>query len=163
MSDQFASSIIHSFNPINANLGFFAKDNIEFIENKIQEVLGYEYKQRVIVDRDSIIRVMSRILKQRFESVPKMNERVVMTITNEFRVHQTNVNKTLKFEENYKESQKLISTKNHTALADLNGIKTRNRLRKQTVGGTLHFHSANMEAIRNYSRPEVNHMHYKHF
>ena len=51
--------------------GFFDNDNVEFIRNKVMRVLDIEFKQHIIVDRASVIRVMQRVLEERLEVIPK--------------------------------------------------------------------------------------------
>jgi len=78
-------STIHTLVP-NATvpLGYFDEDNIRFIQDKIRRVLRREFKQDILIDRASIVRLMERALLDRIETVPKMNQRVVMYATNEF-------------------------------------------------------------------------------
>ena len=121
--------------------GYFDNDNVEFLRNKVREVLRREFVQDVNVGRDSVVRVMQRVLEERRETVPRMNERVVMYITNEVRVHQLEVNRNLKWEAHFVESQRLYDPTTERG-PDLGSIKLANRLGRPMVGGTLRFHFA---------------------
>lgn len=126
------------------NEGYFDWDNINFIQNKIAEVLQYEFFQTVVVTKGDIIRTMNYVLTQRRENVPKMNQRVIMYITNDFRNHQIDVNRKLNWEEGYVSSQKLIDFVGGTSQYDHRAIKTNDMKKyngKSKVGGTLRFHS----------------------
>lgn len=118
--------------------GFFDNDNIEFLRTKIANVLAREYVQRINVDRSSVVRIMQRVIGERAEPVVKMNERVVMYICNEYRVHQGYVHKHANWEEHYIESQRLYDPTTDRG-PDLQNIKLANRLGKERVGGTMRF------------------------
>lgn len=128
----------HTVYPGYIPLGYFDKDNVEFIKNKVTEVLQKEYIQPVNVDHASIIRIMGRVLEERLESVPKMNQRVVMYITNDFRNHQIDLIKRLNWEEGFKSSQKLYDPISQAGI-DTKFIKLSNRLGKSRMGGTARF------------------------
>ncbi|HSA76322.1 MAG TPA: hypothetical protein VLE02_02135 [Nitrosarchaeum sp.] len=121
-------------------LGYFDEDNIQFIKRKISDVLSREYVQNVEVDDGSIIRIMQRVVEERMETVPKMNERVIMYITNDFRVHQMNVSKHLKLEAHYTQSQRLYDPTVQSSKFDNCIIKQPNRLGNPKVGGTVRFY-----------------------
>lgn len=118
--------------------GYFDKDNIAFLRSKIANVLKREFVQYINVDTNSIIRVMQRIIGERAEPVVKMNERVVMTICNEFRNHQELAAKHANWEEHYIESQRLYDPTTERG-PDLQRIKLSNRLGKERVGGSVRF------------------------
>lgn len=118
--------------------GYFDNDNIEFIRSKIAEVLKREYVQYINVDRASVIRIMQRVIEERPEPVVKMNQRVVMYICNEFRNHQDTIHKHSKWEEHYRESQKLYDPTVERG-PDLQNIKLANRLGKPRIGGSMRF------------------------
>lgn len=120
--------------------GYFDEDNMVFIQQKIIHVLGLEFKQKIIVDRASIVRVMQRVLEERLESIPKMNQRVIMYITNEFRNHQLDANKHLKWEAHFVASQRLHDESVGRSSIDLYDLKLANRLGKSLVGGTTRFY-----------------------
>lgn len=115
-------------------------ENIVFIQDKIRRVLLFEYKQNVLVDRASIVRVMQRVMEERLEPVPRMNERVVMYITADVRRHQNEANNHLKWEAHYQESQKLYDPTTDRSTVNPKEIKLRNRLGKPQVGQTLRFY-----------------------
>src|SRR5688500_14448570 len=104
-----AENVIHTIIPgATINLGYFDEDNITFIQRRIGEILLHEFVQWIDIDRASIVRTMQYILSQRREIVPKMNQRVIMSICNEFRNHQNEVNKVLVWEQGYVQSQRNI-------------------------------------------------------
>lgn len=120
--------------------GYFDEDNIVFIQSKIAEVLRREFKQTIQFDRASIIRLMDRAILDRIESVPKMNQRVVMFATNEFRNHQVEANRNFNWETNYSQSQKLYDHTAEINRYDQQNIKLANRLGYPSVGGTMRFY-----------------------
>ncbi len=118
---------------------YFSKTNIEFIKNKIRYVLRYEFKQDIIISTEDIVRILQRVLEERLQSIPKMNQRVVMYITNDFRNHQLEVEKNLNYEKNYYLSQRLYDPTVGRG-PDTQKIKLANRLGKPKVGGTARFY-----------------------
>ena len=124
----------------NVPLGYLDEDNIRFIQAKIKEVLKREFKQDILIDRASIIRLMNRVLEERIETVPKMNQRVVMYATNEFRVHQLDVDKHLKWEAHYVQSQRFYDPTTEVSRFDFQKTKLANRLGWPAVGGTTRFY-----------------------
>lgn len=134
-------STLHTLVP-NANipLGYFDEENIQFVQRKIKEVLKRQFVQDILFDRASIVRLMSRALLDRIETIPKMNERAVMMGTNEFRNHQLEVNKHLKWEAHYVHSQSLYDPTTQTQKFDSNLIQMSNRYGKPHVGGTKRFY-----------------------
>lgn len=132
---------IHTLVP-NANVpyGYFDEDNIVFIQRKIKEVLKREFKQDILIDRGSIIRLMERALLDRIETVPLMNQRVIMYAASEFRVYQLEVNKHLKWEAHYTLSQRLYDPSVEISRYDPQIVVRPNRLGNPRVGGTLRFY-----------------------
>ena len=134
-------STIHTLVPNAAiPLGYFDEDNIRFIQDKIAKVLSREFSQRVLIDRASIIRVMERELLQRVDTIPRLNQRVIMDITNEVRVHQLEVNKRLKFEAHFFQSQQFYDPTVESSKFDHQNIKLSNRLGWPKVGATTRFY-----------------------
>jgi len=134
-------STVHTLVPgANVPLGYLDEDNIQFIQKKITEVLKREYIQDILVDRGSIIKIMARIVEERIEPVPKMNQRVVMTICAEFRRHQLEVDRNLKWEAHYTVSQALYDPTTENSKWDGQNIKLANRLGWSKVGGTSRFY-----------------------
>lgn len=99
----FVQTISPGFVPDN----YFDQDNIDFIQKKIIDVLHYEFQQSIVIPKRDIVRLMQRVLEERLESIPKMNQRVIMYATNDFRTHQIQANKHLSWESNYVYSQRL--------------------------------------------------------
>lgn len=93
----------------NIPYGYFDDDNIEFIQDKVDEILFREFNNHVRMDRSSVVARMTFMLEQHRETVPKMNERVIMSLTNEFRNYQILINKHLGWEEDYVLSQRLYN------------------------------------------------------
>ena len=125
----------------NANipLGYLDEDNIRFIQEKIATVLAREFSNKILIDRASIIRVMMRILEEKNESIPKMNQRIIMSICNEFRLHNIDTEKHLLWEEGYVESQRLYDPTFNVSRFDPQQTQLRTRFGEQRVGGTLRF------------------------
>lgn len=119
--------------------GYFSDENIEFIRNKVAQLLKIDFKQTILFDRASVIRIMQRVLEQRLETIPKMNQRVIMYLTNEFRVHQLDTEKKLRWAEYYNEGVALYDP---TAARgpDLSSVKLANRLGVPKVGDTVRFY-----------------------
>lgn len=118
--------------------GYFDNDNITFLEAAISSEFSKEYKNKLLLDRDSLIRVMSRVLQTRVEAVPFMNRRVIMEMMDEIRNHQLQVNTRLKWQDGYVDSQ-LPYDKVGNKGVDVSAIKLSNRLGKPRVGDTLRF------------------------
>lgn len=139
-----AENVVHTISPgASIPLGYFDWDNINFIQHKIAAVLSQEYIQQIIVSHSDIIRVMQRVLEERRENVPKMNQRVIMYICNDFRTHQIEVNRNYRWEEGYYSSQLNIDPVGQIERFDHRSIKTNGDVKydgKTRVGGTLRFH-----------------------
>ena len=118
--------------------GFFDDDNIEFIRDKVSRVLNIDYVQRINIDRASVIRVMLRVIGERLETIPKMNQRVIMYLCDEYRNHQYQLHKHLKWEDHYRESQRLYDPTVERTF-DTQIVKPANRLGRPRVGGTIRF------------------------
>jgi hypothetical protein len=122
-------------------LGYYDEDNIRFIQNKIVEVLSRQFRQKILFDRDSIVALMERALVNgRIESIPKMNQRVIMMATNEFRNHQIEASKHLWWESHYVESQRLFDPTVASAKFDPSINMHPNRIGKPKIGGTTRFY-----------------------
>jgi len=121
-------------------LGFFDEDNILFIQSKISEVLAKEFKQRILVSRGDIIQKMAIVAQEFLESIPKMNQRVVMIITSDFRRYQLEVDRNLKLEAHYTLSQRLYDPSAEVVKYDPGIVKMANRLGETKVGSTHRFY-----------------------
>lgn len=117
---------------------YFADDNIAYISKVIQEVLARAYKRPPVIPRDSIIRVMQRVLEERLDSIPKLNQRVVMYIANEYLTHQKTVNKHLRWEEGYHTSQRMYDPLGKVASIPIDNMRKIEHSRN--VGGTLNYY-----------------------
>lgn len=130
----------HSVFPGFVPADYFTRKNVDFLSNKLTNTLSLEFRQTVAVDEASILRVMKRVLDERIESVPRMNQRTLMYILNDFRTEQLETNKHLKWAANYRNSQALYDPTTDTAKIDLYNIKLANRLGKPKVGSTARFY-----------------------
>ena len=139
-----AMNVVHTIAPGAAiPSGYFDEDNVTFIQNKVTEVLSREFIQQIVIDRASIVRVMQRVLGERREVIPKLNQRVIMYLCNEFRAHQQETNRTLNWEEGYASSQRNVDHVGGMTRFDMRGIKTTDQKKydgKTRVGGTLRFY-----------------------
>lgn len=124
--------------------GYFDYDNISFIQQKIASILLQEFQQTVIITHADIIRVMQTTLEQRRENVPKLNQRVIMSICDDFRTHQMDTNKHLNWEEGYVSSQRLVDYTGGISRFDYRAIKLKDQPikydGKSRVGGTTRFY-----------------------
>lgn len=120
--------------------GYFSEENVKFIQQKIVEVLQQNFTQTVNISRGDIKKIMLRILAERLEEIPMMNQRVVMTIVDEFRTHEIDVEKRLWWADRYKYTQVLQDDTEGVARYDPAGIKLANRLGEPRVGGTSRFY-----------------------
>jgi len=128
----------HSIFPGYVPAGFFDEENITFIREKVAHVLGLEFAQRVNVDRASVVRIMQRVLGERLEDIPRMNQRVIMYITNDVRNHQAELKKHMNWEEHYILSRQLYDPSAERTF-DTMIVKLKNRFGLPRVGGTMRF------------------------
>lgn len=119
--------------------GYLTLENVKFIHDKIVEVLKREFTQNINIDDNSIVKIMVRIAEQRLESIPRMNQRVVMEICSEFRQYQIDMNKHMLWEENYSESQKIYNMVGMLGTKDPE-IKIRIARNGGKVGSTARFY-----------------------
>lgn len=136
-----ASATIHTLKTLaSVPEGYFSDENVKFVQNKATEVLRREFKQDILFNRGGVVRIMERVIDERRECVPRMNQRAVMYLTNEFRVHSLNVDKHLKWEAQYVNSQKLYNMDTGSSHFDQQKYKQPNRLGFPSVGGTTRFY-----------------------
>lgn len=137
-------NVIHTIIPsATINEGYFDEDTISFIQAKVSEIIRREYIQHVFMSREDIIKVMASVLQQRRESVPKMCQRTIMFLVNDFLNHQIETNKFLNWEQGFVQSQSLMDSVGQTSKFDSRGIKTNDKKKfdnKSRVGGTLRFY-----------------------
>jgi hypothetical protein len=118
--------------------GFFTQENTDFLQKKIIEVLKRDYTKDIVIDKNSILRIMQRIIEGRLESIPRMNQRVVMEICSEFRQYQVDMNRKMQWESNYIESQKIYDMVGALSSRDIE-IKLGYSNSGPFVGGTTRF------------------------
>lgn len=132
---------VHTVFPGYIPTGFYDEDNIHFIQNRVVEILKMRFIQDIIIDRASIIRVMQRVHSERLESIPKMNQRVLMYLTNSFITHQEEADKHLRWEDAEFGARQLYDVSAKLAATDVTyGPKFPNRLGTPSVGGTSRFY-----------------------
>jgi restriction endonuclease len=136
----------HSFKPITGLFAqgkdpiyaeFFSEANVRKIYSWVYHILSLQFKTKIHITRESLYRVMVRIVQEMLEPIEKMNERVVMEVTADFRRNQIERNKHILWAERYAWSQKLSDPTSGTAKTF--PIKLNNRLGVPRVGGTLRF------------------------
>lgn len=136
--------VIHTIAPGMAMpYNYFSDKNIEFIQNKISEVLSRDFRQHILIDKASIIRTMQYILSERREAIPKMNQRVIMYICDDYKNYQNEVNRNLRWEDNFVTSQRLVDTQGGNLKFDNRSIKTTDQKKyngQTKVGGSLRFY-----------------------
>jgi len=120
--------------------GYFDDDNVDFIYKKIIEVLHQNFTQDILIPKGDIKKIMLRILAERLEEIPMMNQRVIMSIVSEFRNHELDVRKKLWWSERSKYALSLQDPTEGVAKYDPLGIKLANRLGAPRVGGTSRFY-----------------------
>jgi hypothetical protein len=124
----------------NIPAGYFDDDNITFLQHKLTQLLRRWFKQSIIFDRRGIIRLMQRVLEERVDPIPKLNERVLMYAMNDFIVHQLDMDKHLRWEENYVHSQSLYDPTADIRRYDPSMVKMSNRLGFPRAGGSQRFY-----------------------
>ena len=120
--------------------GYFSAENVSFIQKKLVEILHINFTQAIQVSKGDIKKIMLRILSEKLEEIPMMNQRVLMTIVDEFRNHEIDVHKRLWWSERSKFTQLLQDPTEGVARYDPGGIKLANRLGEPRVGGTSRFY-----------------------
>lgn len=76
---------IHTLQPNWRIPGFFTEENVKFLSDKITEHLSKYYSgKKVVIPDPHIVRIMQHIQEQRPESIPRMNQRVLIDIVAEF-------------------------------------------------------------------------------
>lgn len=122
------------------NPQFFHPVNVSFIQSKVTETLARDFRgTQISIDRESIVREMIHVITLRHESVPRMNQRVVMELCNIFRNHQVETHKHLDWSENYIASQKLVNLKTRQTAFDSNVVRGRTHRGTPMTGGTMQF------------------------
>lgn len=131
---------IFSLQPSLRPEGYFSLENVLFLENKISDMLYSEFGNRVTFPREDVLRIMARILEERYETIPKMNRRVIMTLTHSYRTYQEQRNKHFKWEENFIFGSSIHDPVSMRTSADLKLYKPPSRFGKPRVGGTTRFY-----------------------
>ena len=129
----------HTIYPGYLPSGYFDDDNVDFLHKKIIEILHQNFTQDIMVPKGDIKKIMLRILAERLEEIPMMNQRVLMTIVNEFRNHEIDVRKRWWWAERSKNTQMLQDSTEGVARYDPLAIKLANRLGAPMVGGSSRF------------------------
>lgn len=119
--------------------GYFSRENILYLQQAITKNLA-EFKQKVILPEESILRICQRVIQERLESIPRMNRRVIMLLTNEIRTHQINNERHLRWEYQYFPygSSQLVNLSAEMAPFSTSDIRAQIPLNK--VGSTMRFY-----------------------
>jgi hypothetical protein len=141
-----------TINPGFIPCGYFDEDNVSFLQNKIAEILNRRYTQRVVIPKSGIVRIMQRVLSERIESIPKMNERVLMYMANDFMTHQDERDKHMKWSDASFQAHQIVDLRNRPGDLDQDcpsamrantdvtyAFRFANRLGTPKVGNTLRF------------------------
>jgi hypothetical protein len=113
--------------------GFFDSDNVDFIQKKITQMINKDITTKVTIPKESIARVMQRVLEQRLESIAKMNERVVMYAVNDYLNYQVEANRNLNRADDYIQSQRLFDPTVRRGVVSNWSIKTQPKQVPSTV------------------------------
>jgi restriction endonuclease len=87
---------------------YFTQENIEFISKKATEMVNKDISTHVVFTTQAILNVLQRVLEQRLESVPKMNQRALMYLVNDYLDYQVEANRNLWWADAYIVSQRLF-------------------------------------------------------
>jgi len=124
-------------NDVNTVHPFFSKINIQFLQDKISQQLSKHFIQKIIIPHFSLKRKMMEIFQQRLETIPRMNERVVMAACHEFRLDQAETTRNIRWEEQYVGTTQLVDLDAQKVQYDPQSIKLR---QPGQVGGTVRFY-----------------------
>jgi hypothetical protein len=119
---------------------YFTQKNIDYIKNTVSKVFKNTYSQQIIIDDDSVKRVLRRVFDEKLETVDRMNQRAVMYLVNGTEAHLRLRDVRYDQEQNFKYSQSLYDPLSGRAGADIFNIKLAQRYGKPLVGGTLRFY-----------------------
>lgn len=103
---------------------YYTKENVDFLSDQITKAIQKDITTPVKVDTNSIVRVMGRVLEQRLETIPKMNQRVIMYVVNDYLDYQLDVNKKLNWADGYVQSQRLFDPTFRRGVVSSWGVKT---------------------------------------
>jgi len=120
---------------------YFTQKNIDYIRDTVSRVFKNTYSQKIILDDESIKRILRRVFEEKLETVDRMNQRAVMYLVSSTEGHLQNRDIRFEQEKNYKYSQSLYDPLSSRAGVDTFNIKLAQRLGKPLVGGTLRFYS----------------------
>lgn len=86
---------------------YFSQENVDYISEQVTNILTNDFQVSIVIDDESIRKVLHRILDDRLEPLQKMLERVIMEITNEVKTFELERLKNLRLEQYYTFSQKI--------------------------------------------------------
>ena len=130
---------LHAVFPVVRPEGFFTRRNVAFLQSKIGTMMKEEFGTFLKISASDVVRIMQRVAEYRIESIPRMNERVVMEITADYRQHLLQLNRQLKWEENVINGSLLFDAVSGRSAMDAGKLKLRDRLLVPKAGGTLNF------------------------
>jgi len=123
----------HTIYPGFVPAGYFDDENITFIQNKLTQEMTRWFTNPVRFDRRSVVWVMDKILNERIETIPKMNQRVIMEISNNFKVYQLERNKHMRWESVFPQSQRLYDELSGKSNFDMGWIKDNTTVRRSAI------------------------------
>ena len=74
---------------------YFTKENVEYVQKKATELIHKDISTDVTIDTGSVVRILQRVLEQRLESIPKMNQRALMILVNSYLNYSLECNRNL--------------------------------------------------------------------
>lgn len=120
--------------------GYFSEENIRFIHNKVQRLFSYVFSNNLIIRRDDIIREMDKVATEYMETIPRMNERVVMNLMRDIINQNEERDKHINWLEHQMMANKLYDPTSGGVRFDPQIIKIPNRFGRPKVGsGTMRF------------------------
>lgn len=115
---------------------YFSKENVLKVQTTIYQMTAKEFERPIKVDEPSIKRIMQRVIEQKVDTLEKMNERVIMILTNEIRDHFLEAERNKGWEEDYTK----IGSRAPIMIMGMKTNPITGRPREEKSGGTFRFH-----------------------
>lgn len=93
--------------PTKVPKGYFSKEIIDVIKSNVSQILSKDFLKPIVVDTESVLRVLQRVLEDRLESFPRMIERAIMEIVNEIKTFELERTKHLRYEKYFRYTQNI--------------------------------------------------------
>jgi len=100
------SYLISTYIPEN----YFSNQTIQYIKKQVSDYLNHNFDKPIIVDDNSIRRVLLRVLDERREPLDKMYQRVIMYLINEVKTFFLERNTNIRLERFYQTNQTLYDS-----------------------------------------------------